>query len=130
MRRQTITPGPTPTSELRLRIIVEDPRLVEPALHTSTGAVEVAVCAGPCDGEVCPMVMMGSCPLGPCDAVVTALDGPWARSVRAAWRSTGTPVVDACELATTDPGERLRHHVGAALKALWAPLVAQGPGPV
>ena len=128
MRRRTITPTPTP--DVALRIIVEDPQLVEPLLHTPTSAVEVAVCAGPCEGEVCPLVMMGRCPLAPCDAVVTALDGPWARSVRAAWREAGTPVVDARELAVTDPGERLRHHVGAALQKLWAPLVAQGPGPI
>ena len=130
MRHRTISPTSSPASDLGLRIVVEDPRLVEPLLDAPTGAVEVAVCAGPCEGEVCPMVMMGTCPLQPCDAVVTALDSPWARSVRAAWRRTGTTMVDARDLPTTDPAERLRHHVGAALQALWAPLVAEGPGPV
>ena len=64
--------------------------------------------------------MDGTCPLGPCDIVVSALKGPWAPSVRAAWAETSTPMVDATGLTATDPTERLHHHIGAAIQRLWA----------
>lgn len=55
--------------------------------------------------------MDGRCPLGPCDIVVSSLEGPWAPSMRAAWAETSTPMVDATDLAATDPTERLQHHI-------------------
>jgi hypothetical protein len=100
------------------RLLVEDPHLAgtDAPLHP---AAEITICGGPADErEECPLVMDGSCPLGGFDAVVTALDGPWARSVRAAWAETSVPVVEAGGLETTDPAQRLRHHVGAALQQL------------
>ena len=69
-------------------------------------------------------MMDGICPLEPFDVVVDALDGPWARCVHAAWTETDTPVVDGRRCSVTDPGERLDHHLGAALQRLWV-----GPGP-
>lgn len=104
-----------------LRVLIEDPALVVDDLATPTGAIDVTACSGPCDErEVCPLVMDGSCPLGPCDVVVSALEGPWAPSVCAAWAETSTPMVDATDLTATDPTERLRHHIGAAIQRLWA----------
>jgi len=118
LHRTTVTTPPR--IPLRpVRVLVEDPRAMSGDLQAPP-AFEVTTCAGPGEGEVCLLVMDGRCPLGPCDVVVTALDGPWARSVRAAWLETGTAVVDAGELATADPSARLAHHVGAAMQQLWA----------
>lgn len=104
----------------RLRVLIEDPALTVDDLATPTAAIAVTACSGPCDErEVCPLVMDGRCPLEPCDVVVSALEGPWARSVRAAWAQTSTPVVDATGLSATDPAERLHHHLGAAIQRLW-----------
>ena len=64
--------------------------------------------------------MDGRCPLGEFDVVVGALDGPWARSVRAAWAQTGVPYAAIAPDAAASAEERLAHHVGAALAALWA----------
>jgi hypothetical protein len=87
--------------------------------------IQVVACTGPHDErEVCPLVTDGHCPLGRPDVVVTALDGPWDRSVLAAWTETGTPLVDARDVVTTDPAERLAHHVGAALQRLWPTQVS------
>jgi hypothetical protein len=63
--------------------------------------------------------MDGTCLLAPCDIVVSALKGPWAPSVRAAWAETSTQIVDATDLAATDPTKRLHHHIGAAIQRLW-----------
>jgi hypothetical protein len=101
-------------------VLIEDPALIAEDLATPTDAIEVTVCSGPRDErEVCPLVMDGTCPLEPCDIVVSALEGPWARSVRAAWTGTSTQAVDATGLAATDPTERLQHHIGAAMQRLW-----------
>lgn len=124
MLRRAITAAPAPGPQRGLRILIEDRQLAWADLPPLDAALDVMVCAGPCDDEVCPLVLDGACPLGPCDAVVTALDGPWARSVHAAWACSGTPVVDVRQLATTDAGERLNHHVGAALQRLWEPLAS------
>jgi hypothetical protein len=120
--RESVTP-------LRpLRILIEDPTLVTQAPNHSM-AVDITTCSGPRDDrDTCPLVMDGRCPLGPFDVVVTALRGPWARCVRAAWAETNTPLIDAGGLATPDPDERFAHHVGAALQGLWEPWapVAEG----
>jgi hypothetical protein len=101
-----------------VRVLIEDPQLVRRNLDPPAG-FEVIACAGPRADEVCPLVMEGTCPLGPCDVVVTALGGPWAHSVRAAWQEAGAVVVDAGDLATSDPGARLSHHLGASIQRLW-----------
>jgi hypothetical protein len=105
-----------------VRVLIEDPALIVDDLETPTAAIDVTVCGGPRDErEVCPLVMDGTCPLGPCDIIVSALEGSWAPSVRAAWAETSTPMVDARDLAATDPTERLHHHIGAAIQRLCAP---------
>ena len=102
------------------RVLIEDPALIADELATPSDAIEVTVCSGPRDErEVCPLVMDGTCPLEPCDVVVSALKGPWTPSVRAAWAETSTEIVDATALAATDPAERLRDHIGAAIQRLW-----------
>ncbi len=102
-----------------LRVLIEDPQLVAHRADVMT-AMDITVCGGPCgERETCPLVMDGHCLLGPFDVVVSALDGQWARSVSAAWAETPTPVIDARDLASVDPDERLAHHLGAALQALW-----------
>jgi hypothetical protein len=103
-----------------VRLLVEDAEIVPREVVPPTSAFEIAACSGPREGEVCPLVTTGTCPLGPFDVVVCALDGPWARSVAAAWADTSTPVVDASQTAIADPTGRLRHHVGAAVQRLWA----------
>jgi hypothetical protein len=118
-RTNAINPPPFPGRPLR--VIIEDPALIVDDLATPTAAIEVTACSGPRDErEVCPLVMDGTCPLEPCDVVVSALEGPWAPSVRAAWAETSTPVVDATDLTATDPTERLHLHIGAAVQRLWA----------
>jgi hypothetical protein len=84
------------------------------------GHVDFTVCSGPsADHEACPLVMDGQCPLGEFDAVVSALEGPWATAVRRAWAQSTTPIVDGSTCTEDDPTARLGHHVGAALQALW-----------
>lgn len=103
-----------------LRLLVEDPHVAMGDLPAPSAGLEITACAGPTDeAEVCPLVMDGSCPLGAFDVVVTALDGPWASCVHAAWAQTRTPVVDARGVTVSDPEERLTHHIGAALQRLW-----------
>jgi hypothetical protein len=106
-----------------VRLLVEDPTLL-PAELARTTAFEITRCSGPLEGEVCPLVTRGECPLGPFDVAVCALDTAWAPSVIAAWGETATPVIDATELTAGDPVERFRHHIGAAVRHRWpAPLV-------
>jgi hypothetical protein len=125
MLQRTTALNASPLLGRPLRVIIEDPALIVDDLAAPTGAIEVTACSGPCDErEVCPLVMDGTCPLGPCDIVVSALEGPWAPSVRAAWAHSPTPMVDATDLAVTDPAQRLHHHIGAALQRLWAPYRA------
>jgi hypothetical protein len=126
---QRTTRGRPPAAPLRpLRILIEDPALVLHGAAASIG-LDVATCAGPCDAhEVCPLVTEGRCPMGSFDVVVSALHGPWARSVLGAWQETGTPVVEAAGVASADPGERFAHHVGAAMQELLAPLTAPTTG--
>jgi hypothetical protein len=110
------TPGP-PLGPLR--VLVEDPKVADVSSDPHVG-IEVTICSGPPDvTETCPLVLEGSCPLGPFDVVVSALQGPWARCVHAAWTETDTSVVDGRPCAVTDPVERLDHHVGLALQHLW-----------
>lgn len=119
LQRETAIDPPTVPAR-PLRVLVEDPALVVDELATPSAAVEVTVCSGPRDErDECPLVMNGGCPLEPCDIVVSALTGPWAPSVRAAWARTSTPLVDAGALTATDPTERLHHHIGAAIQHLW-----------
>ena len=121
MLQRRTAPHPPAFPGRPLRVIIEDPALIVDDLATPTAAIEVTACGGPRDEqEVCPLVMDGTCPLGPCDIVVSALKGPWAPSVRAAWAETSTPMVDATGLTATDPTERLHHHIGAAIQRLWA----------
>ena len=73
-RSTTVNPPPLPTRPLR--VLIEDPALVADDLATPTAAIDVTACSGPCDErELCPLVMDGRCPLGPCDIVVSALTG-------------------------------------------------------
>jgi hypothetical protein len=112
-----------PTPQLRfpgraLRVLIEDPTLVA-GDYTAPGGIQATVCAGPHDErETCPLVTEGACPVGPCDVVVTALEGPWAASVRAAWTDAGMPLVDASAAATDDAAQRFSSHIGAALHQL------------
>jgi hypothetical protein len=108
-----------------VRLLVEDAEIVPREVVPPTSAFEIATCSGPREGEVCPLVTTGVCPLGPVDVVVCALDGPWARSVRAAWADSSTPVVDAGQTAIADPEGRLRHHLGAAVQHLWTASVTE-----
>jgi hypothetical protein len=118
-RETAIDPSPLPARPLR--VLVEDPALVVDDLATPTAAIQLTVCSGPRDDhDVCPLVMDGRCPLEPCDIVISALEGPWAPSVRAAWAQTSTPMVDATDVTATDPTERLHHHIGAAIQHIWA----------
>jgi len=116
---QTTSEGTSDVPLPLLRVLIEDPLLADAELPRPPGPVELTVCSGPRGtAETCPLVMDGNCPHGPFDVVVTALDGPWARSVRAAWDQTSTPVVDARQLDETDPDRRLAHHLGAAYQHL------------
>jgi hypothetical protein len=120
MLQRTTAIDPPPVPGRPLRVLIEDPALIADQLATPMDAIEVTVCSGPRDErEVCTLVMHGTCPLEPCDIVVSALKGPWAPSVRAAWAETSTQIVDATDLAATDPTERLHHHIGAAIQRLW-----------
>jgi hypothetical protein len=109
----------------RLRILIEDPTLGTARLGNEWRAgMEVRICSGPSsDHEQCPLVMDGCCPLGPVDVVVCALDGPWARSVHAAWLETPLLVVDAREGIEGSAPERFKHHIGAALAAIVSPVM-------
>jgi hypothetical protein len=79
MDRRTTAIDPPPVPGRPLRVLIEDPALIVEDLATPTAAIEVTACSGPRDEhEVCPLVMDGTCPLGPCDIVVSALTGPWA----------------------------------------------------
>ncbi len=120
MQQRTTAVDPPPVPGRPFRVLIEDPALIADELATPSNAIEVTVCSGPRDErEVCPLVMDGTCPLEPCDVVVSALEGPWAPSVRAAWAETSTEIVDATDLAATDPAERLHDHIGAAIQRLW-----------
>jgi hypothetical protein len=120
MLQRTTAVDPPPVPGRPFRVLIEDPALIADELATPSDAIEVTVCSGPRDErEVCPLVMDGTCPLEPCDVVVSALKGPWAPSVRAAWAETSTEIVDATDLAATDPAERLHDHIGAAILRLW-----------
>ncbi|GEM_PF-2668821 len=106
----------------RARILIEDAHLATASVESPSRAFEIVTCSGPEDErEECPLVADGTCPEGPFDVVVSALDGPWARPVCAAWQRSTTPVVDATGVTTTDPAERLEHHVGAALRVWFGP---------
>jgi hypothetical protein len=109
----------------RLRILIEDPTLATAWLGDEWRAgMEVAICSGPSsDREECPLVMDGRCPLGPVDVVVCGLDGPWARSVHAAWLEKPLLVVDAREGIEGSAPERFKHHIGAALAAIISPVM-------
>jgi hypothetical protein len=104
-----------------LRILIEDPQLVF-GEHAAPAGIEVTVCAGPeGDHETCPLVLEGACSLGHFDAVCSALEGPWAHSVHAAWAESDTAVIDLRDHPATDANGRFAHHVGAALQLLGAP---------
>jgi hypothetical protein len=119
--QRTTASNPPPVPGSRLRALIEDAALSVDDLATPTAAIDVTACSGPRDErDVCPLVMDGTCPLGPCDIVLSALNGLWAPSVRAAWAQTSTPMVDATDLAATDPTERLHRHIDAAIQRLRA----------
>ena len=121
MLQRTTASNPPPVPVSRLRVLIEDAALSVDNLATPTAAIDVTACSGPRDErDVCPLVMEGTCPLGPCDIVLSALNGLWAPSVRAAWAQTSTPMVDATDLAATDPTERLHRHIDAAIQRLRA----------
>jgi hypothetical protein len=121
MLQRTSAPRTSRSPTRPLRILIEDAQLVFDDLTPPSG-VEVAVCAGPDgDHDTCPLVLEGACSLGHFDAVCSALEGPWAHSVHAAWTETDTAVIDLRDHPATDAEGRLNHHVGAALQLLWAP---------
>src|SRR4029453_5028363 len=121
MGRRPIAIDPPPVPGRPLRVLIEDPALIVEDLATPTAAIEVTACSGPRDeDEVCPLVMDGTCPLGPCDIVGSALTGPWAPPGRAPRARPAPPMVDATDLAAADPTERFHHHIGAAIQRLWA----------
>jgi hypothetical protein len=102
-----------------VRILIEDATLANAQLPPPPAPVELTICSGPSDGnETCPLVMDGTCPHGPFDIVVTALDGPWAPSICAAWHQSPTPAVDARHLDEANPARRLAYHLGAAYQHL------------
>jgi hypothetical protein len=126
MKQRTTVPE-APRAPIRpVRVLIEDPALLGSALDCP-GGFELVACSGPEGVDVCPLVMDGTCPLGPCDVVVTTLAGPWAGSVRAAWHEAGAVLVDAAELAAAEPNARLNHHVGAAIQRLWPTATEAGP---
>ena len=95
-------------------VIVEDdgldPHAIDIGVADALG-VDVVVCNGPSGGEVCPLVMDGTCPAGRPDVVVTALTGEWHTSVENGWRAEGVPVV-------RPPSPLVwPEHLGAALTA-------------
>jgi hypothetical protein len=123
MRQQSIPSRDTLAPIRPLRILIEDPHVdLSDGRQLGAWPFNVSVCAGPAsDTEECPLVMEGACPLGRFDVVVGALEGPWARSVRAAWAETGTAYADGSGITADDPTDRVTYHIGAALQALCAP---------
>ena len=102
-----------------VRVLVEDPAIcsIEPDLDLPAG-VNVSLCSGPhTASEPCPLVLDGTCPVGRPHVVVCGIDGPWARSVRAAWALEGVDVLDA------EPDEPLADRVTravATVRARWS----------
>lgn len=118
MRHCAVPAADTSVPGRPLRVLVEDGGAL-PQRITGARGVEVVVCAGPEEGEVCPLVMDGECPFEPFDVVVNGVTGVWAQSIRAAWAERSTPAVDGCsDVLPVDPDERLAHHVGAAIQAV------------
>lgn len=118
MRSRRFDADPAPFPGRRPKVLVEDPALAGQELPSSWAGVDLTTCSGPADEhEMCPLVAEGTCPHGDFDVVVSALEGPWADPVRAAWEETPR-IVPAGEVTATDPGERLDLHVSAALKHL------------
>lgn len=100
-----------------VRVVIEDRALAEAAASADVPGLDVRICSGPIgDHETCPLVLDGSCPLGPCDVVVCGLDGPWAPAVRNAWADAGVVVTPP---STTDSSPSLNGSVGSALQTLW-----------
>jgi hypothetical protein len=64
--------------------------------------------------------MDGECRFGQFDVVVGALEGPWSRSVRAAWAQTGVAYADGTGITAGDSTDRVANHIGAAVQALYA----------
>jgi hypothetical protein len=118
MRREEIDATQVPFPGRRPKVLVEDPALAGQGLASPWAGVDVTTCSGPADEhDVCPLVAEGACPHGDFDVVVSALGGPWAGPVRAAWEET-PKIVPATEITATDPEERMDLHVSAALKHL------------
>jgi hypothetical protein len=124
---QRTLPAPAaPSLPMRpLRILIEDPILATAQLSDGwRGGMEVTICSGPSsDGELCPLVMDGRCPVEPVDVVVCGLGRPWGRSVHAAWLETPLLVVDARDGNEGSAPERFKHHIGAALAAIISPVM-------
>jgi hypothetical protein len=74
--QRTTASNPPPVPVRRLRVLIEDAALSVDDLATPTAAIDVTACSGtPDERDVCPLVMDGTCPLGPCDIVLSALVG-------------------------------------------------------
>lgn len=107
-----------PTDGRRPKILVEDDRLDLDVLDLcppQAEAFDIVVCTGPHGAaEACPLVMVGHCPAGRPDVVVSALspENPWSHSVQAAWRLDDVPVAHPTRELTWP------EHIGAALRAL------------
>ena len=113
-----------PSAPVRpLRILIEDSNVeLSDSPQLPARGFDVIVCSGPAgETDECPLVMNGTCPLGRFDVVVGALHDPWATSVRAAWAETGTAYADASRITAEDSTDRVTHHLGAAVQALYAP---------
>jgi hypothetical protein len=121
-QRTVHAPDPVPWPARRSRVVIEDAALATAALQVpSSLGLDVTICSGPSsEREPCPLVLEGRCPLGPCDVVVCGLDGPWATSVHAAWREAGAVVLDGSDGLPESAEDRLRHHLGAAVTALFS----------
>ena len=121
MRRRTLTSKPI-TPMKPIRVVIEDAELAAASTAIDApGCMDVRICSGPASSaEICPLVVDGTCPLGPADVVVTSLDGPWAPSVAAAWREKGV-LAAAPPSGEFPPEARVRAHLGAAYQALFTP---------
>src|SRR5437588_435797 len=70
-----------------------------------TFGMDVRLCSGPTsERECCPLVSDGFCPLGPCDVVVSDIEGAWASPVHRAWQQLGVPVARPVHDPDADAG--------------------------
>ncbi|MEA3054574.1 MAG: hypothetical protein QOD30_6 [Actinomycetota bacterium] len=123
MRNDHIAAGPVgpgcTTPVPLVRVLVEDAVIARAAADLEIPAgFSVTVCSGPFSAaEPCPLVTDSACPHGVPDVVVSNLTGPWAHSVRAAWKDADVPVAESGGDGTAQ--QRLDHAMGAAISAFF-----------